>query len=267
MTGGQRYNSQMNGETDHYVRCPEILLRAPAPHLKVWLALAKYCIKQTSCWPGIPKIAELTGYSQRQVQRILTEMKDKGLLHRETRNGKSDLLTPLTPTSPLTSVSPVTFPVVGGDIFGTKGVTSMSPELDNRSTQEEDKYIPVSPERDDGSAPVERLSPRKREKQTDPRIKICLDYYHDKHEEIIGETPHIIGGRDATIIKRLLNTLRTESELKYRLGLFLRDPLEWQGDRPQHSLSCFEKNVNRYGRNYQAASSREKAKKNEWLKR
>lgn len=117
-------------------------------------------------------------------------------------------------------------------------------ELKNRISSKE--YLVASPTGDDDLIPK---SPKKSTKKpkSDPIPQQCLNLYHDKHIEIKGDKPHIIGGRDIAIIKRLLNTCQSPQEFDRRLTLFLNDPLEWQGTgTKQWSLSCFEKCIMKY---------------------
>jgi hypothetical protein len=100
-----------------------------------------------------------------------------------------------------------------------------------------------------GSETEEENHKLQKNKKTDPRIKRLIDFFYEQHTKIIGEKPHIIGGRDASVFKRLLATF-PEEEIQERLIAFLNDPLHW-ADTPVYSTTLFEKLINKYSKNFQ----------------
>jgi hypothetical protein len=136
-------------------------------------------------------------------------------------------------------VSEVNFQPKNG-VFGTTiqlGRATDKQEQEQNTEQNTEKNTVASATRAD--------SDRKSKKTSDPRIKRLVDFFHDQHVQVLGEKPHIIGGRDASAIKRLLNTIPDEEELQARIIRYLEDPLEWQ-DKPNHTITGFEKLVGKY---------------------
>ena len=68
------------GETDYFVKLSTRLRRADAIRamrgapLTVWLAYSLYVGKDGTAWPSVETIAKLTGYCERQVQRITRKL-------------------------------------------------------------------------------------------------------------------------------------------------------------------------------------------------
>jgi len=109
----------------------------------------------------------------------------------------------------------------------------------NRTTEQSTSHPADAPAGTPGKG--RKKSPKK---ESDPAISRLITYFHDEHLRIIGEKPHIVGGRDGAAIKRMLGTF-PEEELRARIFRYLQDPLEWM-DRPQHTITGFEKRVNAY---------------------
>ena len=59
--------------------------RMKPPHKLMAMLLADYCDTQWRCFPGVARLAAESGYSERQVKRILLEMEELGVIRRETR--------------------------------------------------------------------------------------------------------------------------------------------------------------------------------------
>lgn len=77
----------------------------------VLLSLADQANDDGYCWPAVRSTARRCRISERQVQRWLNDLSDKGLLEVRHRPGTSSM-----------------YRLVGGDTHDTPGVTPMSPE-------------------------------------------------------------------------------------------------------------------------------------------
>lgn len=105
---------------------------------------------------------------------------------------------------------------------------------------------------EDGSYKKREEGTKKRRKSSRPpgdtRIKILIDYFHDRHIQTKGDKPHIVGGRDATAIKRMLKTCSDVEQFKKRIDRFLEDPLVWMTDGKQWTIPILEKCFQKYAR-------------------
>lgn len=70
-----------------------------------------------------------------------------------------------------------------------------------------------------GEGPLPGKEPAKAKPATNPAIKRIIDYFHTAHIKRHGIKPIIHGGKDATNIRRLLDTL-DESEVELLVDVF-----------------------------------------------
>lgn len=87
-------------------------------------------------------------------------------------------------------------------------------------------------------------SPPKKPKKIDPRIREFIDWYFDRHQEIIGSKLHVDGNADGAMVKKMLGTFEPD-ELKTRAEKFLKDKNSFPNN--DKSIKYFKVNVNRYG--------------------
>lgn len=61
------------------------------PHNQLWvlMALADYADDDGYCWPSAPKLAHKTGYSERQIRRLMEGLRDRGIITQKQRDGRS----------------------------------------------------------------------------------------------------------------------------------------------------------------------------------
>ncbi|MFZ4894651.1 helix-turn-helix domain-containing protein [Plantibacter sp. Mn2098] len=57
------------------------------PQKFVLVALADMADEESSCYPGQPRLAQMTGFSVATVRRALDKLEDRGLIEREHRHG------------------------------------------------------------------------------------------------------------------------------------------------------------------------------------
>lgn len=106
------------------------------------------------------------------------------------------------------------------------------------------------------SAPAKKRKPATPKPPPDPRIKRLIDYYHDRHVEVIGYKPQIFGVVDGQLMKKIINTCQTEEEVMARIDRFLEDDMSWMTD-PSWEISRLYKRLNKYatrGNSAQAGS-------------
>lgn len=61
------------------------------PHNQLWvlMALADYADDDGYCWPSMTRLAHKTGYSDRQIRRVISDLKEHGIVEQEGRTGRS----------------------------------------------------------------------------------------------------------------------------------------------------------------------------------
>src|SRR5680860_316399 len=61
------------------------------PHNQLWvlMALADYADDDGYCWPSAPKLAHKTGYSERQIRRLVDGLIEGGTIFQNQRDGRS----------------------------------------------------------------------------------------------------------------------------------------------------------------------------------
>jgi DNA-binding MarR family transcriptional regulator len=67
------------------MRDTNFLRLAQGAPLAVWLALALHIDDQGRCWPGISRLAHITGYSRRHVSRALRRLEEIEAIEIEPR--------------------------------------------------------------------------------------------------------------------------------------------------------------------------------------
>jgi hypothetical protein len=267
-----------------FVKVPVAVLNSKLTHpeLRLWLLIEAHRFSgKESCYPSNDRLADLMGLKRRRIIAMKSALVKKGFLAVKDRPGKSALLTPLVNGQPVQEMTPVQHnapvqksahleisepaqPTVTTDISSkpidpcsllhpctkehgggaekcTPGVQKNAPESDvlKQSTESVQSSSP--------KAKPGKTTNRNTKKETDPRIKKAIDYFHDEHLRIHDEKPHIIGGRDSKAIERLLKTVPDIEELKRRILPYLNDSLSWM-DHPQWTITGFEKRINAYGR-------------------
>lgn len=70
------------------------------------------------------------------------------------------------------------------------------------------------------------VKPKRKKKETDPRLHTIITYFFDKHLEKTGEKYHVLGGKDGNIIKGLLGTYG-EDKLKSLIDGFFASKDEY----------------------------------------
>lgn len=180
------------------------------------------------------------------IGKALRTLERKGFVRREIRPGRLGKIH-LTWTPGAEHPRSPAPPAVNTDGVQCPSTPGAEHPLKNRM-EEEKLRVPSGSHPNDAQQPVFKpvgaSKARTRRKENDPLIRLVLDHFHDEHISVIGEKPHIIGGRDSAAIKRLLATF-PEDELRVRITRYLEDPLTWM-DKPQHTLPGFEKRVNAY---------------------
>lgn len=232
-----------------FTKCANVLLsdrRLEDAELRLWLLLAAHCMSGGTCYPSITRLARLMGRTYRWTGELVRNLETKGFLERECRPGKATIYKPICPTDP-GSVVPtfaetpeVHFPP--GRNCGSGEVGSVVPTNKINLIRGKNKNSVPSARQQSAAKGKGRKA-----KETDPRLKPLIDFYSSEHANAFREKPHIVGGRDSSIVKRLLTTYPQE-EIERRLLAFFGDPLEWM-DLPVHSLGIFEKCVQKYSNN------------------
>lgn len=222
---------------------------------RVWAVLASYCFGSSeSCYPSVAKLVSQMGLSDRHFRRTIRSLEHKGYLSINHRPGANSVYIPQLPTPDTqvrTDTGVRTDTQVKGVLTRVSGGSCHVRQDTNKTflirRTEEDVQVPPSP-----SVPVVEDAPKSKSrktkraaKPTDPRIADIMAFYHDEHVRVLDEKPHIIGGRDASVIKRILQTIPDVDEIKSRIMAFIADPLSWM-DTPNHSLALFEKRINAY---------------------
>lgn len=92
--------------------------------------------------------------------------------------------------------------------------------------------------------------------------KELLDFFSEQHLEIKKEKYHVLGQRDMSAFKRVLNTIPDMEEVKERILRYLCDPQKWAHGHYQWTPTGFEKKLNSYRGSDQsrAKSAREELK-------
>jgi AraC-like DNA-binding protein len=115
-------------ETKFSIASYELIKHCEAWELRFYLWLKLWAINKSSAFPGVKTIATDLGYSERQVQRMIKEMEDKGRLLVSRRDG-------------LTSVYDISF---YDRLLTQEGVTKMSPGGDKNVTTPPDKNVTLT---------------------------------------------------------------------------------------------------------------------------
>lgn len=220
----------------------------PSDGALIMLMIVKaFGIGANPCTASYGTLSEISGKDRKTVIRHIKELKKRDLIkikHRTSASGDSD-----TNEIRLTKKGRFWFLCAVGS-EPTRGRDKNDPTVGSKMTGggrvKNDPQIRVNREEDICTTVQSEDTTAKTSRNTDPRIKILIDFFHDKHLEIHGEKPHILGNRDAPAIKRILNTIPDVDELKARMDRYLNDQLDWM-DRPLWSITGFEKQVNAYG--------------------
>ncbi len=192
------------------------------------------------------RIGERLNKEPRQISYLLASLQSKGFIERKLQKGKASRIYFLE-KEPLQKICNTT---LAENLQGSTEVLHKSnkgplQKICNHKNRKEEKNLKKSTASSTRN-PSKTSKQATKPKETDPRIKILIDFFSEKHTEIHGERPHIMGGKDASAIKRLLNTIPDVEQLKVRMNRYLNDQLGWM-DRPLWNITGFEKQVNAYG--------------------
>jgi hypothetical protein len=224
-----------------WVKVPAELLcdvTLSAQELRIWAVLKGHCPKKDSCDPGVKRLCDFTGLTDRWVRHSLIELERKGYLRRVPRRGQSSLYFPLPEDEPrhCNTGHPGT---VKPDQKGTPELQFQEPR--NCTTdkidvlkQNEERLQPSA-----SSAP-KRKSPKK---ETDPNIKVLIDYFCATHEAKFGHKYTVSGGRDGQIIKTLL-TDHPLDIVKACMDILFDDPDEWLNGK--RIIPILKSRINQY---------------------
>jgi hypothetical protein len=111
----------------------------------------------------------------------------------------------------------------------------------DKSRVEESRVEDIAPP--SAGAPSPDPEPKKK---TNPEIKIFIDHYFQEYQKKFGRPYLVNSGKDTKAVQRALGTFPLE-HLKRTLTEFFADDLEWQGTNPDHTISLFVNQINRYG--------------------
>ena len=80
--------------------------------------------------------------------------------------------------------------------------------------------------------------------KADPRIKVLIDYFFNKHLELLEKKVHIDGGKDGKTMQTLLKTFN-EQELKDRIDWFITFKDDFV-DNAGRTIGVFKSQINKY---------------------
>jgi hypothetical protein len=166
--------------------------------LLMLIAIADHANDDRECWPSMARLAHKCRVSERQAQRIINSIADKGELVIEVRPGRNytnlfmipelaqEKVTSRVEKVTSTAQEKVTSEAVKGDIQGIKGDIAMSPEppvnhqeppslADTKNVSADEGVVPLKPKRDS--------SPRQTEKNAQ-REAVCTHF-----QTLTGLTP------------------------------------------------------------------------------
>jgi hypothetical protein len=83
----------------------------------------------------------------------------------------------------------------------------------------------------------------KAEKKPSPEVKVFIDFYYQQFEKFFSTCPHIQGGKDGAITKRLLSKIELE-ELQNLLIKFFESSDKWILDSG-YTIAAFESQINK----------------------
>jgi hypothetical protein len=112
-------------------------LEIPSHEKFVLLALADHAKDDGACWPGIPLLAKKCSLSERQIQRVLKRLENRGFINRKMRHGRSThyqvMVTGMSPSAKegvtLMSPSPVKNVTTDGDAHVTQNRNIEPPRI------------------------------------------------------------------------------------------------------------------------------------------
>jgi len=100
--------------------------------------------------------------------------------------------------------------------------TTQTPQQQSRAEQSKEKHIPAMPS--------SRQKKNKEKKETDPRIKLFIDYWFEDYGKVFpGEKYIVLGGKDASAVKRLLGTVSLEDMQKTASWYLRLESDDWLG--------------------------------------
>lgn len=152
-------------------------------HKLVLLAFADHANDEGECWPSIKKVAVKSQISQRQVQRIVADLKRNGLLialkpahgrKTPTYRIRGDTMTPLRCGNDAHVAAGVTNETARGDAHVAAGVTPMSPKP-SREPSREPSSEPAHPNPAPAAAAAKRAS--RDGMDSSPRLEMLMSAY------------------------------------------------------------------------------------------
>lgn len=255
-----------------WVKIPVSAIQELTPsEYALWSVLQALCIAHDHCWPTVHTIGNYLGLGYTQTWSLLQSLQAKGWLTTE-KQGRQVNYSPVTPSRSIQKTEEIhpesiqKSEEISPDPFRKLKSTSSEnrrstlQKTEDRSIKKEVQEKEVVPS---STVDTSKQNPTKKKQKSadssDPRIKVVLDHFHDEHLRIHGEKPHIIGGRDGKAIQRILTTIPDVEEIKRRITAYLLDPLSWM-DRPQWSITGFEKRINAYHPDNRSANPDHEAK-------
>jgi DNA-binding transcriptional ArsR family regulator len=207
---------------------------------KVYLVLCAHADANTlTAYPGVARLAELTGYTERAVQVALDRLRGLGAIVTEQGGGRNHmskhrlLANPESPCA-LSTVETLNggapFQTGNPERRHTKGRTAARETLNHGAQEEETEK--KQPERKNCAA--DKPPP-------DPRVKEFIDSFCQSYQEARGKAYIVTGSKDGATVKRLLAALDADTaggglaELK-RAALAMLADHKWGRERASIGL-------------------------------
>jgi len=84
-------------------------------------------------------------------------------------------------------------------------------------------------------------------KKPNPEIKLFIDHYFQEYQKAFGKKYLVQGAKDSTAVKTMIGSIGLD-DMKKRLPEFFEDKLAWMNGSPNHTISIFLTQINKYGK-------------------